>query len=256
MGFFLAIDFEFDVVRRFLFNEQIRDGAWVTLQVAVLAQIIGVVLGIVFALMRVARNPLPRFFAGLYVWFFRGTPVLLQLFILYFGVPTLFENQTLTDELTKFRAAIIAFGINEGAYMTEIMRSGILSVESGQMDASRSLGMTQMQAMRRIILPQAIRVVLPPTGNEFIAMLKNSSIASAIGLFELLYAAQNIYSVNFKFMELLVVAAIWYLAFTTVFSILQAELERTLAVSQREQPETLFSRMLAIMGGRRAGDAR
>jgi len=256
MGIFLAIDFEFDVVRRFLFNEQIRDGAWVTLQVAVLAQIIGVVLGITFALMRVARNPLPRLFSGLYVWFFRGTPVLLQLFILYFGVPTLFENQTLTDELTKFRAAIIAFGINEGAYMTEIVRSGILSVESGQMDASRSLGMTQMQAMRRIILPQAIRVVLPPTGNEFIAMLKNSSIASAIGLFELLYAAQNIYSVNFKFMELLVVAAIWYLAFTTVFSILQAELERTLAVSQREQPETLFSRMLAIMGGRRARDAR
>ena len=256
MGICLAIDFEFDVVRRFLFNEQIRDGAWVTLQVAVLAQIIGVVLGIAFALMRVARNPVPRLFSGLYVWFFRGTPVLLQLFILYFGVPTLFENQTLTNELTKFRAAIIAFGINEGAYMTEIVRSGILSVESGQMDASRSLGMTQMQAMRRIILPQAIRVVLPPTGNEFIAMLKNSSIASAIGLFELLYAAQNIYSVNFKFMELLVVAAIWYLAFTTVFSILQAELERALAVGQREQPETLFSRMLSIMGGRRTGDAR
>ncbi|MGH9198821.1 MAG: amino acid ABC transporter permease, partial [Acidimicrobiia bacterium] len=247
----LAIDFEFDVVRRFLFNEQIRDGAWVTLQVAVLAQIIGVVLGIVFALMRVAHNPLPRFLSGFYVWFFRGTPVLLQLFILYFGVPTLFENQTLTDELTKFRAAIIAFGINEGAYMTEIVRSGILSVESGQMDASRSLGMTQMQAMRRVILPQAIRVVLPPTGNEFVAMLKNSSIASAIGLFELLYAAQNIYSVNFKFMELLVVAAIWYLAFTTVFSILQAELERVLAAGQRERPETLFSRAMTIMGGRR-----
>lgn len=256
MGTFLAIDFEFDVVRRFLFNEQIRNGAWVTIQVAVLAQVIGIVLGILFALMRVARNPLPRFFSGFYVWLFRGTPVLLQLFILYFGVPTLFENQTLTNELTKFRAAIIAFGINEGAYMTEIVRAGILSVESGQMDASRSLGMTQMQAMRRVILPQAIRVVLPPTGNEFIAMLKNSSIASAIGLFELLYAAQNIYSVNFKFMELLVVAAIWYLAFTTVFSLLQAELERALAVGQRDQPETLFSRMLAIMGGRRAGDAR
>ena len=153
MGTFLAIDFEFDVVRRFLFNEQIREGAWVTIQVAVVAQLIGVVLGVLFALMRVARNPLPRFLSGFYVWFFRGTPVLLQLFILYFGVPTLFENQTLTDELTKFRAAIIAFGINEGAYMTEIVRGGILSVESGQMDASRSLGMTQMQAMRRIILP-------------------------------------------------------------------------------------------------------
>jgi len=251
MGISLAIDFEFDVVRRFLFNEQIREGAWVTIQVAVLAQIIGVVLGIVFALMRVARNPLPRFLSGFYVWFFRGTPVLLQLFILYFGVPTLFENQTLTDELTKFRAAIIAFGINEGAYMTEIIRGGILSVESGQMDAARSLGMTNLQAMRRVILPQAVRVVIPPTGNEFIAMLKNSSLASAIGLFELLYAAQNIYSVNFKFMELLVVAAVWYLAFVTVFSIMQAELERALTVGERERPETLFSRVITIMGGRR-----
>ena len=119
------------------------------------------------------------------------------------------------------------------------------------MDAAKSLGMTQMQAMRRVILPQALRVVVPPTGNEFIAMLKNSSIASAIGLFELLYAAQNIYSVNFKFMELLVVAAIWYLAFTTIFSVLQAELERALAVGQRERAETLFSRVLSVMGGRR-----
>src|SRR3972149_11742262 len=247
----LAVYFDFDVVGRFLFNSEIRRGAGVTIQVAVLAQLIGVVLGTVFALMRVTRNPAPRFLSGLYVWFFRGTPALLQLFILYFGVPTLFDNQTLTNELTKFRAAVIAFGINEGAYMTEIMRAGILSVESGQMDAARSLGMTNLQAMRRVILPQAVRVVIPPTGNEFIAMLKNSSLASAIGLFELLYAAQNIYSVNFKFMELLVVAAIWYLAFTTIFSIGQAELERMLSAGERERPETLFSRAMTIMGGRR-----
>jgi len=186
-----------------------------------------------------------------YVWLFRGTPALLQLFILYFGVPTLFDNQTLTNELTKFRAAIIAFGINEGAYMTEIVRAGILSVERGQTDAAKSLGMTTMQTMRHVVLPQALRVAVPPTGNEFIAMLKNSSLASAIGLFELLYAAQNIYSVNFKFMELLVVAAIWYLAFTTVFSLLQAELERLVAAGERDRPETLFSRTMTIMGGRR-----
>jgi polar amino acid transport system permease protein len=173
------------------------------------------------------------------------------LYILYFGIPAFFNDPTLTGELTKFRAAIIAFGINEGAYMTEIIRGGILSVESGQMDAARSLGMTNLQAMRRVILPQAVRVVIPPTGNEFIAMLKNSSLASAIGLFELLYAAQNIYSVNFKFMELLVVAAVWYLAFVTVFSLMQAELERALTVGERERPETLFSRVITIMGGRR-----
>src|SRR5438093_5669415 len=202
----LALEFDFEVVTRFLFNSQIWHGARVTLQVAVLAQIIGVALGGGFALLRISRNPFAKVFSGFYVWFFRGTPALLQLFILYFGIPQLFNDQTLTNELTKYRAAIIAFGINEGAYMTEIVRAGILSVEAGQMDAAKSLGMTQMQAMRRVILPQALRVVVPPTVNEFIAMLKNTSIASAIGLVELLQASRLIYAVNFRSMELLVLA--------------------------------------------------
>jgi len=247
----LAIDFEPDVVWRFLFNPLIREGAWRTIQVAVLAQLAGVFLGLVFALMRVSRNPLVNGVSGFYVWFFRGTPVLLQLYILYFGIPQLFDNQTLTTELTAFRAAVIAFAVNEGAYMTEIVRAGILSVESGQMDAAKSVGMTQFQAMRHVVLPQAFRVVVPPTGNEFIAMLKNTSLASAISLVELLQGSALIYSTNFKFMELLVVAAIWYLAMTSVFSLLQAELERALSVGERERPETLFSRALTLMGGRR-----
>ena len=121
------------------------------------------------------------------------------------------------------------------------------------MDAAKSLGMTQLQAMRHVVLPQALRVVVPPTGNEFIAMLKNSSLASAIGLVELLLAARLIYTTNFDIMELLVVAAIWYLAFTTIFSLGQAELERVLAVGERERPETLFSRAMAILGGGRRG---
>lgn len=247
----LAIEFDFDAVGRFLFNGQIRHGAWITLQVAVLAQLLGIVLGVVFALMRTSRNPLTRFIAGFYVWFFRGTPVLLQLWILYFGLPQMINSQTFTNELTAFRAAVLALGVNEGAYMTEIVRAGILSVEEGQMDAARSVGMTQMQAMRFVILPQALRVAIPPTGNEFIAMLKNTVLAATIGLVELLGASRLIYSVNFKFMELLVVAAIWFLAFTTVFSILQAELERMLAVGDRERPQTLFSRVVDLMGGRR-----
>jgi polar amino acid transport system permease protein len=201
--------------------------------------------------MRTARHPVPRVVAGFYVWFFRGTPVLLQLWILYFGLPQMINNQSFTNELTAFRAAVIALGINEGAYMTEIVRAGIISVEGGQMDAAKSVGMTQMQAMRFVILPQALRVAIPPTGNEFIAMLKNSVLAATIGLVELLGASRLIYSVNFKFMELLVVAAIWFLAFTTVFSILQAELERALAVGDRERPQTLFSRVVDLMGGRR-----
>ena len=247
----LAVDFEWDVVWRYLFNPLIREGAWRTIQVAVLAQLLGVLLGLTFALLRTSHNPLANGLAGFYVWFFRGTPILLQLFILYFGIPQLFDNQTLTRELTAFRAAVIAFGINEGAYMTEIVRAGILSVEAGQMDAAKSLGMTNLQAMRRVILPQALRVIVPPTGNEFIAMLKNTSLASAISLVELLYASNLIYSSNFKFMELLVVAAIWYLVMVSIFSLLQAELERALTVSERERPETLFSRALTLMGGRR-----
>ena len=247
----LAIEFDFGAVQHFLFNSQIRHGAWVTIQVAVIAQVLGILLGGVFALMRISRNPVAKFVAGLYVWFFRGTPALLQLFILYFGLPQLINNQTFTNELTAYRAAILAFAVNEGSYMTEIVRAGILSVESGQMDAAKSLGMTQLQAMRHIVLPQALRVVVPPTGNEFIAMLKNTSLASTIGLIELLGASRLIYSVNFKFMELLVTAAIWYLAFTTVFSILQAELERVLAAGERERAQTLFSRMIDLMGGRR-----
>ncbi len=248
----LAIDFQPDVVWEFLFNEQIRKGAWITIQVAVLAQLIGVILGGFFALLRTSRNRLLRFIAGFYVWFFRGTPALLQLLILYFGLPQVIDNQQFTNELTAFRAAIIAFGINEGAYMTEIMRSGLLSVESGQMDAARSLGMPQLTAMRRIIFPQALRVVVPPTGNEFIAMLKNTSLAFAIGLVELTGASRLIYSVNFRFMELLTVAAIWYLAFTTVFAILQAELERRLAIGDREEQQSIWERIISLTGGRRS----
>jgi polar amino acid transport system permease protein len=253
---FLAVQFEFDVVWEYLFDDQIVKGAWMTLQVAVLAQVIGIVLGAVFALMRISKNPGLRFLAGFYVWFFRGTPALLQLFILYFGIPQMFDNQTLTNELTAFRAAIIAFGVNEGSYMTEIMRAGILSVESGQMDAAKSIGMTQLQGMRRVVMPQALRVVVPPTGNEFIAMLKNSSLAFTIGLVELMGASRLIYSVNFRFMELLVVAAIWYIAITSIFSVLQAELERALAVGDRERNQTLFSRVLELMGGRGVGVER
>jgi polar amino acid transport system permease protein len=247
----LAIDFEWHVVGDYLFNPLIREGAWRTIQVAVAAQLLGVLLGLLFALMRISRNPLANGFAGFYVWFFRGTPALLQLYLLYFGIPQLLDNQTVTTELTAFRAAILAFGVNEGAYMTEIMRAGILSVEAGQMDAAKSVGMTQLQAMRHVVLPQALRVAVPPTGNEFIAMLKNTSLASTIALVELLGAARLIYAPTFKIMELLVVAAIWYLAMTTVFSLLQAELERVLAVGERERPETLFSRVLNLMGGRR-----
>jgi polar amino acid transport system permease protein len=245
-----SLDFEPDVVWRFLFNSVILEGAQRTLIVALIAQVLGVFLGVVSALMRMSKNPLLNGPANLYVWFFRGTPLLIQLLFWYNGVPQLFNNPDITRELTSFRVAIFGLAVNEGAYMTEIVRAGIESVEGGQMDAGKSLGMTYAMAMRRIILPQAFRVVLPPTGNEFIAMLKNSSLAFAIGLVELSNAARSIYSVNYKVMELLAVASIWYLVMTTVFSLIQAELESRLAVGVGNRPPTLFGRMTEAFGTR------
>jgi len=246
-----SLDFDPEVVRRFLFSSVILEGARTTIIVAILAQALGVSLGIASALMRMSKNPLLNVPANLYVWFFRGTPLLVQLLFWYNGVPELFDNPDLTHQLTSFRVAVFALGVNEGAYMTEIVRAGIESVEAGQMDAAKSLGMTSGKAMRRVILPQALRVILPPTGNEFIAMLKNSSLCFAIALVELANAARFIYSDNYKVMELLAVASIWYLGMTTVFSLIQAELEARLAVGVRDRPPTLFGRMTEAFGAAR-----
>ena len=248
-----SLDFDPSVVWRFLFNSVILEGARTTIIVAILAQALGLFLGLLSALMRMSKNPLVSVPANFYVWFFRGTPLLIQLLFWYNGVPQLFDNPDITRELTSFRVAIFALGVNEGAYMTEIVRAGIESVEAGQMDAAKSLGMTHGTAMRRVILPQALRVVVPPTGNEFIAMLKNSSLCVVIALVELTNAARLIYVTNFKVMELLVVASIWYLGMTTVFSVLQAELEARLAIGVRERPRTLFGRMTEAFGAGRTG---
>jgi len=245
-----SLDFDPHIVWRFLFNSVILEGAQRTIIVALIAQVLGVFLGVVSALMRMSKNPLLNGPANFYVWFFRGTPLLIQLLFWYNGVPQLFNNPDITRELTSFRVAVFGLAVNEGAYMTEIVRAGIESVEGGQMDAGKSLGMTYAMAMRRIILPQAFRVILPPTGNEFIAMLKNSSLAFAIGLVELSNAARSIYSVNYKVMELLVVASIWYLVMTTAFSLIQAELESRLAVGVANRPPTLFGRMTEAFGTR------
>jgi len=251
MDWLLAIRFDLDTVGDFLFDPIILRAMRQTLQIAALAMVLGVVLGVVLAVMRVSRNPIVSGLAGVYVWFWRATPVVLQLLIMYFGLRQLIEDDLFRDNWTRWRAAVITFGLNEAAYMAEIVRGGILSVESGQMDAAKSLGMTNLQAMRRVILPQALRVVVPPTGNELIAMLKNTSVAFAIGVVELMNAAKIQAAQSFKVMELYTVAAFWYLVLVSIFSLLQAELERALTISERERPETLFSRALTLMGGRR-----
>jgi len=251
MDWLLAIRFDFDTVGDFLFDPIILRAMRETLYIALLAMVLGMGLGIVLAVMRESRNPVASGVAGVYVWFWRATPVVLQLLLVYFGLRQVIEDDLFRDNWTRWRAAVITFGLNEAAYMAEIARGGIQSVESGQMDAARSLGMTNLQALRRIILPQAVRVIIPPTGNEFIAMLKNTSVAFAIGVVELLNAAKIQAARNFKPMELYTVAAFWYLVLVSIFSLLQAELERALTVSERERPETLLSRALAIISVRR-----
>lgn len=215
------------VVAHYLFSQPLRDGVWITIQIAVLAQVIGVFLGLAATLARRGRYRLPRWAAHVYVWFFRGTPVYVQLLFWYVALAM----------IDPFAIALLALGLNEGAYMAEIVRAGLDSVDHGQKEAALSLGMTDGLAMRRIILPQALRVIIPPTGNEFISMLKTSSLASTISLGELLFRTQNIYQNASGLgaahaLELLTAASLYYLALTSVFSLGQSWLERHLGTAR------------------------
>ena len=214
---------------------------WTTVYIAVLAQFLGVVLGLLAALMRTSRFIVLRALSGVYVLVFRGTPLLVQIFFVYFGVNLLFGFTLIptTLHLGLFNmdgavfAGILALGINEGAYMREIIRAGIDAIDKGQMEAARSLGMTYGLAMRRIVLPQAARVIVPPLGNEFNAMLKNTSLVFSIGVYEMFSDAEIHYSTTFKPVEFFGAVAVWYLVLTGVWSIIQAYLERKLSVSER-----------------------
>ena len=246
MDVFLAIRFDGGAIPEFFFNDVILRGVRGTIQVTVLSMVFGILLGIVLGVMRVSNSRILGGVSTFYVWFVRGTPVLIQLLLVANGLPQMVGSREFTLFLTPFRAAVITFSVNEAAYMAEIVRAGIQSIEPGQMDAAKSVGMTNLQAMRRVILPQALRVVIPPTGNEIIAMLKNTSIAFAIGFVELANASRLIYAVNFKVMELLVVASIWYLIIVTAFSVVQAEMEARLAIVERDRSLPLTSRVLRI----------
>ena len=218
--------------------------------------VMGIVLGVGLAVMRLSPNPLVSGASALYIWFFRGTPVLVQLLFWNFisalypeislGIP--FGPDVITGDanelITPFVAAILGLGLNQGAYQAEIVRAGVLSVDEGQTDAAQALGMTRLQTMRRIVLPQAMRVIIPPTGNEVISMLKTSSLVSVIAYPELLYSAQLIYAVNFKQIPLLLVVCIWYLVVTTILSIGQYYIERRFGRSRAgEIPPTPLQRL-------------
>jgi polar amino acid transport system permease protein len=205
---------------------------WATVYISVASQVAGVLLGLLAALARMSRFGVLRWISGVYVWIFRGTPLLVQIFYIYFAFswPTLnFGFWTVPDAAI---AAIVALSINEGAYMREIIRAGIDSVDKGQMEAAKSIGMTYGKAMRRIILPQAARVIVPPLGNEFNNMLKNSSLAYTIGVFELFAYGEQNYS-QFFIADYFLAIAIWYLFLTTVWTFIQVWIERRLAASER-----------------------
>jgi polar amino acid transport system permease protein len=209
--------FRWDVVWQFLFSGFILQAAWTTLWLSVVAQFCGVVFGLFIALMRMSRFPLLSRPASAYIWFFRGSPLLVQVLLLWDGLPKLAPRLLLPD----FAVVLVAFSLNEGAYMAEIIRAGITSVDPGQTEAAKSLGMRYALAMRRIVLPQAARVIVPPLGNEFNNMLKTTSIASVIGLQELTGTAEIFGSTNFTIFELLIVATFYYLFFTTVWGFIQ-----------------------------------
>ncbi len=248
--------FEWGVVGDFLFDRRILDGLVVTLELTVVAMTIGILLGILLALMRLSQSALVSSASWVYIWLLRGTPVLVQILLWYYiaalyptvdlGIPfgPSFVHLDANSLITPFVAAMLALGLNEGAYMSEIVRAGIISVDEGQTQAAQALGLTRLQTMRRIVLPQAMRVIIPPTGNETISMLKTTSLVAFIAVVELLFAAQQIYSVNYKTIQLLIVVSIWYLAVTSVMSIGQYYLERYFGRgSTRETPPTLVQRI-------------
>jgi polar amino acid transport system permease protein len=225
--------------RKYLFDQRISAGAWSTIQLTVLAMVLAVVLGVLLAVMRLSPNPVFRSVSWVYLWIFRGTPVYVQL--VFWGLcPTLYKNiqlgipfgpsffhLNLQDLSISFILAFIGLGLNEAAYLAEIIRAGISSVPEGQSEASTALGMSWSMTMRRTVLPQAMRVIIPPTGNEVISMLKTTSLVTAVPYTLDLYGrARDISGVNFEPIPLLMVAATWYLVVTSILMVGQFYLER------------------------------
>jgi polar amino acid transport system permease protein len=226
--------FDWGFIPQHLFDQTLIEGAKMTIFLSVVAQFAGIVLGLIAALMRISKNPLLNGIAGFYIWLFRGTPLLVQLIVFATG---LYEIGIRLNLLT---AALLALSINEGAYMAEIVRAGIQSIDPGQMDAAKSLGMTYGLGMRRIVLPQAARVILPPTGNEFNNMLKSSSLASVISVGELLQHAGDLNHLYFKTLETFTIVSCYYLAMTTLATLGQAWMERRLAQGTTREEQVGF----------------
>ncbi|ORM65975.1 ABC transporter permease [Pantoea rodasii] len=233
---------EWSFVSQFFTAQAILNGVVNTLIMSVLAMGLGILFGVITAIMYMSPNPVLHYIAVGYAWIFRGTPLILQLLLWFnlalvfptISIPGVFSVQTVTI-MTPFLAALLGLSINQGAYTSEVVRAGLLSVDTGQYEAAKAIGMPRLQALHRIILPQAMRVILPPVGNEFISMIKTTSLASMIQYSELLYNTQTIYFANARVMELLFVAGIWYLIIVTVLSFGQSRLERYFSRGHRQR---------------------
>ncbi|GAA1786747.1 amino acid ABC transporter permease [Leucobacter iarius] len=230
---------DYSVVGKYLFDRDIVLGVGLTLVITAVSMLISTVLAVVLAAMRLSGNPVMVVFSSFYVWLFRGTPLLVQIVIWgYFGLifekisigipftDVVFWQQDTNTLLTPLVAGIIALTLNEAAYSAEIVRSGMLSVDSGQSEAAASLGMSPLATFVRILLPQAMRVIIPPLGNELISMVKNTSLLSLIAVMEVYTRATQISAQNLKQVELLIVVSLWYLVIVSLLSIPQYYLER------------------------------
>ncbi len=272
--------YQWAVVGHYLFAAPVLRGVVVTLELTVIAMVAGVLIGVVLAVMRLSPNRLLSGSAWVYIWFFRGTPILVQLFFWYVGISYLYPQITLgasialphvtphlpfwqnlvtldsTKLVTAFLAGALGLSLNEGAYMSEIVRAGIISVDEGQTEAAASLGMSKALTLRKIVLPQAMRVIIPPTGNETISMLKTTSLVSTISVVELFQATQNISNTTYQIVPLLLVASLWYLFFTSIMTIGQYYIERYYARgATRELPPTPFQQLKAFLGRTRVRPA-
>ena len=226
---------DWSVFAQYFTAQGILRGLGITLLLTVIAMVVGIVLGVLLAVSRLSSNRVLTYVAQGYIWLFRGTPLLVQL-LLWFNLALFFPRLGLGDfsvdtnmVITPMVAAILGLGLNEGAYMAEIVRGGIQSVDKGQVEAASALGIRKRRIMRRIILPQAMRVIIPPIGNNLITMLKMTSLVSVIAVPDLLNRAQVIAARNFYVFEMLLVATVWYLIFTTIFTVLQAQIEKRFA---------------------------
>lgn len=241
-------NFGWPIIAAYFFDPTVLRGLSVTLGLTLVAMVLGIALGLVLAIARMSGDRLARSLSGLFIWFFRGTPLLVQL-IFWYNLSTLFPELSISipfgptlarfetnSVITPITAAISGLALNEAAYMAEVIRGGLLSVDKGQAETAQAFGMTRLRALRRIIIPQAMRSIVPPTGNQLISMIKATSLVSVIAMADLLYSVQSIYNRTFEIIPMLLVAVIWYLLITSVLNVGQGYLERYYGRGDRGSP--------------------